>query len=53
MDATRAAACALAQQGRLDITQRGVVMDPAAALRGPIRLRLSNKLQQQQQWVKE
>ena len=38
MDAVRAVATALACDGRVAITQRGVVLDPRRPLRGPIRL---------------
>ena len=39
MDDARAAAAGLVAEGRIEVTQRGEVVDPAAA-RGPIRLRL-------------
>ena len=38
MDAARAAAARLAGEGRVEVTQRGEVVDPATA-RGPIRIR--------------
>lgn len=38
MDDARAAAARLVEAGRVDITQRGQVVDPATA-RGPIRIR--------------
>lgn len=40
MDATRAVAVELVKEGVVDITRRGVKVDPDA-IRGPIRLRLS------------
>ena len=40
MEATRGAARALAVAGRIEVVQRGVVLDAAAPYRGPIRLRL-------------
>ncbi len=40
MERTRRAARRLAAEGRLEVTQRGRVVDPSAA-RGPIRLRLA------------
>lgn len=40
MELTRQAGRALAAQGLIEITQRGTVLDPGAAFRGPIRLRL-------------
>lgn len=39
MPATREAAARLVARGMLEVTQKGVVVDPAAA-KGPIRLRL-------------
>ena len=39
MPAARAAAAALVDEGRVEVTQGGSVVDPAAA-RGPIRIRL-------------
>ncbi|MDJ0849959.1 MAG: DUF3253 domain-containing protein [Myxococcota bacterium] len=39
MERTRRAARRLAAEGRVEVTQRGRVVDPSAA-RGPIRLRL-------------
>ncbi len=38
MDVVRDAAAELARERRIDVTQRGAVVDPATA-RGPIRLR--------------
>ena len=38
MDAVRARAAQMAWRGELEVTQRGVVVDPLTA-RGPIRLR--------------
>ncbi|MBJ7338587.1 DUF3253 domain-containing protein [Mycolicibacterium sp.] len=40
MDDAREAARALAHEGRVDITQKGVVVDPNAEWRGPIRIRI-------------
>ncbi|TPG25608.1 DUF3253 domain-containing protein [Mycolicibacterium hodleri] len=40
MDDARDAARALANEGRVDITQKGDVLDPNAAWRGPIRIRI-------------
>ena len=40
MDATREVARALAADGLVQITQRGVVVDHTQPWRGPIRLRL-------------
>ncbi len=39
MEPAREAARELARQGRVDILQRGQVVDPDAAWRGPIRIR--------------
>ncbi len=39
VDATRAVAAQLASQGRIEVTQRGQVIDITSA-RGPVRLRL-------------
>lgn len=39
MDEARAIARELAKSGRVEITQRGNVLDPATAWRGPIRIR--------------
>jgi hypothetical protein len=39
MDEARAIARELAQAGRVEITQRGDVLDPGAEWRGPIRIR--------------
>lgn len=39
MDPTRAAARVLARAGEVQITRRGVVLDPEADFRGPIRIR--------------
>jgi len=39
MDAVRAAARELVEQGRLEVTQKGQVVDPNE-VKGPIRLRL-------------
>ncbi|QDV75876.1 DUF3253 domain-containing protein [Botrimarina mediterranea] len=39
MEATRAVAAQLASQGRIEVTQRGQVIDITSA-RGPVRLRL-------------
>jgi hypothetical protein len=44
MDAVRAVACALARDGQIEITQRGLVIDPDM-LRGAIRLRLRRSAQ--------
>jgi hypothetical protein len=41
MDATREVARSLALDGLVQVTQRGAVLDPRAAWRGPIRLRLA------------
>jgi hypothetical protein len=41
MDATREAAARLADEGRIEVTQKGEVVDPRGA-RGPIRLRLTD-----------
>jgi hypothetical protein len=43
MDPVRAVACDLADAGRLEVVQRGAVVDGRAA-RGPIRLRLTGPL---------
>jgi hypothetical protein len=40
MEPARAAARALARQGRVEITQRGTVLDPDADWRGPVRIRI-------------
>lgn len=40
MPRVRAAATGLALGGQLEITQRGVVIDPKASFKGPIRIRL-------------
>jgi len=42
LDPTREAAARLVDQGRIDVTQRGRVVD-LATVRGPIRLRLRGK----------
>ncbi len=42
MEAVRAAARELVQQGKLEITQKGQVVDPDQA-KGPIRLRLPDQ----------
>jgi Protein of unknown function (DUF3253) len=42
MEPVRAVARELVAQGRLEVTQRGEVVDPARA-RGPIRLRLPTR----------
>lgn len=39
MEAARQAARTLARAGEVQITQRGVVLDPDAAWRGPVRIR--------------
>ncbi len=39
MDATRAAARELAEQGEIEITQKGAPVNPSS-FKGPIRLRL-------------
>ncbi len=39
MEPTRSTARALARQGAVEITQRGVVLDPDGDWRGPIRIR--------------
>lgn len=39
MDEARAIARELAKSGRVEITQRGDVLDPATVWRGPIRIR--------------
>jgi hypothetical protein len=39
MEPTRAAARALARDGAVEVTQRGVVVDPDGDWRGPIRIR--------------
>ena len=41
MDDARDAARALAREGRVEITQKGLVLDPDAAWRGPIRIRIT------------
>jgi hypothetical protein len=45
MDATRAVARRLAAAGVVEVTQKGLVIDPSSAFRGPIRLRLTSKAQ--------
>lgn len=40
MEEVRKSARALARRGRIEIAQRGRAIDPDAAIRGPIRLRL-------------
>ena len=40
MDDARAAARRLAKEGEVEITQKGTVLDPDAAWRGPIRIRI-------------
>lgn len=40
MDDARDVARALAREGLVDITQKGDVLDPDAAFRGPIRIRI-------------
>lgn len=39
MEPARQAARTLARAGRVEITQRGVVLDPDADWRGPVRIR--------------
>jgi len=39
MDATRAVAARLANEGRIEVTQQGQLIDPLSA-QGPVRLRL-------------
>lgn len=39
MEPARAAARILARAGEVEITQRGVVLDPDSAFRGPVRIR--------------
>jgi hypothetical protein len=39
MEPAREAARLLARAGEVEITQRGVVLDPAGVFRGPIRIR--------------
>ena len=39
MEPAREAARALARAGEVEITQRGAVLDPEGAFRGPIRIR--------------
>jgi hypothetical protein len=41
MEATRAVARSLAVDGLVHVTQRGHVLDPRTAWRGPVRLRLA------------
>lgn len=43
MDATRAVALELVDEGVVDITQRGVSLKKNEPIRGPIRLRLAEK----------
>ena len=43
MDATRAVALELVDEGVVDITQRGVSLKKKEPIRGPIRLRLAEK----------
>lgn len=40
MDDARNAARALAAEGLVEITQKGVAVDPAASWRGPVRIRI-------------
>ncbi len=40
MDDARDAARALAKAGEVEITQKGAVLDPDSAWRGPIRIRI-------------
>ncbi|KAI5057175.1 hypothetical protein GOP47_0027190 [Adiantum capillus-veneris] len=42
MDRTRQVACRMASQGRILITQKGVVCNPLSDFRGPIRLKLAS-----------
>jgi hypothetical protein len=42
MDTTRAIARRLAREGRIEILQKGHVVDPDAPISGPIRLRLKD-----------
>jgi hypothetical protein len=41
METTREVARSLALDGLVQVTQRGALLDPQAAWRGPIRLRLA------------
>ncbi|MEI7914257.1 MAG: DUF3253 domain-containing protein [Mycobacteriaceae bacterium] len=45
MEPAREAARAMARDGEVEITQRGVVLDPDAVWRGPIRVRLPKSSQ--------
>jgi hypothetical protein len=40
MDEARDVARTLAREGRVDITQKGAVLDPDGTWRGPIRIRI-------------
>mmetsp|Transcript_198 Transcript_198/g.1427 ORF Transcript_198/g.1427 Transcript_198/m.1427 type:complete len:88 (+) Transcript_198:195-458(+) len=43
MEDTRQVARQLAREGNIQIVQKGIVLDPNAAFKGPIRLRLNTK----------
>ncbi|MDP9167622.1 MAG: DUF3253 domain-containing protein [Actinomycetota bacterium] len=44
MDDARDAARALASEGLVEITQKGVALDPAAPWRGPVRIRIRREI---------
>lgn len=43
MEDTRQVARQLAREGKIQIVQKGTVLDPNAAFKGPVRLRLNTK----------
>ena len=49
MEDTRQVARQLAREGTIEIVQKGTVLDPNKAFRGPIRLRLNTKETNEQQ----
>ncbi len=43
MERTRRLGAELAATGRIDVTQKGAPVDPAAPVRGPVRFRLASE----------